>query len=239
MLQFTNHETHIENAKGIMRTINLFLVLSIIVCSGCTTERYMTTLTLNANPRTNLTLRLPVLVSVYDGRVSSTDQSVVGSLKSELAKVYGSNLEWVPYFNPVPVGRVAMRLRIVTLGSAFGSRLVSSSTYTTAIQSTQFSATGSWRQVIGSTTTKSSIFANSFSGEGWWNGAAWIDVEIQDNRTSPPNRFTIPLAAEHREPNVWGYSSADKAARKAWENVSVQLTRTIDEALRILRDAGN
>ena len=223
-----------------MRTINLFLVLSIIICSGgCTTEHYMTTLAINANPRTNLTLRLPVLASVYDGRASGTDQSVVGSLKSELAKVYGSNLEWVPYFAPVPVGRVAVRFRIVTLGSSFGSRLISSSAYTTAIQSTQLSVTGSWRQVIGSTTTTSSIFANSFSGEGWWNGAAWIDVEIQDNRTSPPKHFTIPLAAEHRESNVWGYSSGDKAASKAWENVSGQLTRAVDEVLRILRDAGN
>ena len=107
-----------------MRAVSLFLILSIIISSGCTTERYMTTLTINANPRANLALRLPVLVSVYDGRTSGTDQSVVSSLKSELAKVYGSNLEWVPYFDPVPVGRVAIRLRIVTLGSSFGSRLV-------------------------------------------------------------------------------------------------------------------
>lgn len=222
-----------------MRTISLFLILSIIVCSGCTTERYMATLTINANPRTNLILKLPVLVSVYDGRTSGTDQSVVSSLKSELAKVYGSNIEWGSYFDPVPVGRVAIRLRIVTLGSSFGSRLISSSAYTTAVQSTQFSVTGSWRQVIGSTTKTSSIFANSFSGEGWWNGAAWIDVEIQDNRTLPPTYFTIPLAAEHRESNMWGYSSGDKAARKAWEKVSVQLTRTVDEVLRVLRDTGN
>lgn len=209
------------------------------ICSGCATERYMTTLIINTNPRTNLTLKIPVLMSIYDGRTSGADQSVVNSLQSELTKIYSSNLEWVPYFDTVPVGRVAVRLRIVTLGSSFGSRLVSSSTYATAMQSTQFSVTGPWRQVFGSTTGTSSIFANSVSGEGWWNGAAWIDVEIQDNRSSPPIRFTIPLAAEHRESNIWGYSSGDRAARKAWENVSGQLTRTIDEGLRILRDAGH
>ena len=36
---------------------------------------------------------------------------------------------------------------------------------------------------------------------------------------------------------MWGYSSGDKAARKAWENVSAQLTRAMDEVLRVLRDA--
>lgn len=222
-----------------IRTINLFLVLFMLVCSGCATERYLTALTIKTSPRTNLRLKFPVLASVYDGRVSGHDQNVVGSLQSELTKVYGSNLEWTPYFDPVPIGRVAVRLRIVTLGSSFGSRLVSSSAYATAIQSTQFSVTGPWKQVIGSATRTSSIFANSFSGEGWWNGAVWIDVEIQDNGTSSPTYFTIPLAAEHRESNMWGYSSGDKAARKAWENVSAQLTRTVDEVLRVLRDAGN
>ena len=227
-----------RNVEGMIRTINLFLVLSMFICNGCATERYMKTLAINTSPRASLTLKLPVLASVYDGRVSGADQNAVDSLQSELTKIYGSSLEWVPYFDPVPVDRVAIRVRIVTLGSSFGSRLVSSSTYATAIQSTQFSVTGPWRQVIGSATGRSSIFANSFSGEGWWNGAAWIDVEVQDNRASPPIRFTIPLAAEHRESNMWGYSSGDRAVRKAWENVSGQLTRTIDEVLRVLRDTG-
>ena len=123
------------------------------------------------------------------------------------------------------------------LGSSFGSRLVSSTTYATAIQSAQFSATGPWGPVVGSATGSSSVFAGSFSGEGWWNGAAWIDVEIQDKRSATQSRFTIPLAAEHREYNMWGYSSGDKAARKAWENASAQLTRAMDDVLRVVRDA--
>lgn len=219
--------------------ILLFLLLSVCIFNGCATERYMHTLTIQSNPRVGLTLKSPVLASVYDGRTSGVVyENIANSLESELTKIYGSNLEWVPYFDPVPVGRVAVRFRIVTLGSSFGSRLVSFSTYATAIQSIQFSAKGPWTQITGSTTGTSHIFANSFSGQGWWNGAAWVDVEVQDNRTSTPIYFTIPLAAEHRESNTFGYASADKAGRKAWENVSRQLTRTIDDMIRILRDGG-
>ena len=220
-----------------MRTNNLFsCALLVLLCAGCATERYVPP-TISTAPRTGLSLKTQVLTSVYDGRTAGADPSAADSLQSELTKIYGPNLQWASYFDPVPKSRVAVRLRIVMLGSSFGSRLISSATYATALQSAQFSATGPWGPVVGSATGSSSVFAGSFSGEGWWNGAAWIDVEIQDNRSSVPSRFTIPLAAEHRESNMWGYSSGDKAARKAWENVSAQLTRAMDEVLRVLRDA--
>lgn len=216
--------------------ISFAYVLIVLLCAGCATERYVSP-TISTAPRTGLSLRIPVIASVYDGRTTGTDPSAVDSLQSELTKIYGPSLQWAPYFNPVPKGRVAVRLRIVMLGSSFGSRLISSVTYATALQSAQVLASGPWGPVVGSATGSSSVFAGSFSGEGWWNGAAWIDVEIQDNRGSVGNRFTIPLAAEHREFNMLGYSSGDKAARKAWENVSAQLTRAMDEVLRVLRDA--
>lgn len=219
-----------------MRTISVLLLLFMLLCGGCATERYVAP-TIHTSERIGLVLKTPVLASVYDGRTTGDDQGAADYLRSELIKIYGTNLQWASYFGPVPEGRVAVRVRIVTLGSSFGSRLVSSASYATALQSAQFSATGPWGPVVGSLTGSSSVFAGSFSGEGWWNGAAWIDVEIQDNRAVKQSRFTIPLAAEHRESNMWGYSSGDKAARKAWESVSAQLTRTIDEVLRVLRDS--
>jgi hypothetical protein len=76
------------------------------------------------------------------------------------------------------------------------------------------------------------------SGEGWWNGAAWIDLEVQDYRGEKPISFTVPIVAEHRESNMWGYSSGDKAARAAWERVAVQLSRAMDNIIRTLRDEG-
>jgi hypothetical protein len=76
----------------------------------------------------------------------------------------------------------------------------------------------------------------SFSGEGWWNGAAWIDLEVQDYRGAKPISFTMPIAAEHRESNMWGYASGDKAASTAWQVVAAQLTRAMDNIFRTLRD---
>jgi hypothetical protein len=46
----------------------------------------------------------------------------------------------------------------------------------------------------------------------------------------------LPIAAEHRESNMWGYSSGDKAAKTAWQRVSVQLTRAMDAIFRAVRD---
>lgn len=210
------------------------VLLITMILAGCATERSVTP-TIDTTPRTGLQLETPVLASVYDGRTNGDHQDAAKTLKTQLQKIYGDSLEWVPYFKKVPPGRIAIRLRIVKLGSQFGSRLISSVAYANAFHSAQVSATGPWGPVVGSVSSKSSVFAGSFSGEGWWNGAAWIDVEIEDNRQAR-YRVTIPLAAEDRESNMWGYASGDKAAREAWENVSAQLMRVMDNALRVLRD---
>ncbi|MEK7791534.1 MAG: hypothetical protein AAB306_00105, partial [Pseudomonadota bacterium] len=60
--------------------------------------------------------------------------------------------------------------------------MVSSVAFANAVGSAQASATGPWGSVVGSVSSEQSVLAGSFSGEGWWNGAAWIDLEVQDNR---------------------------------------------------------
>ena len=219
-----------------MRATLFFSVLLILICTGCATERYVSP-TIATSPRTAVTLKNPISAAVFDGRTTGEDQGAASLLKAEITQIYGTNLQWTSYFESAPKGSVSLKFRIIELGSSFGSRLISSATYAIAIQTAQLSATGPWGPVVGTATGSSSVYGGSFSGEGWWNGAAWIDIEIQDNRSTPPSRFTIPLAAEHGESNMWGYSSGDKAARKAWEKVSAQLTRAIDEVLRVLRDS--
>jgi hypothetical protein len=174
---------------------------------------------------------------VFDGRAEAGDQDAAASLRAELTQIYGNNLHWTPYSQPVPKGGVSIKIRIVELGSSLGSRRISSDTYAPAVESAQAAATGPWESVVASATESSSIYGGTFSGEGWWNGAAWIDLEIQDNRGTSPSRFTIPLAAEYRVSNKWVHLSGDKAAQKAWGKVSAQLTRTIDDVLRIMRDS--
>jgi hypothetical protein len=215
--------------------ITMAAIIALTVFAGCATERHIAP-TLSEPPRTGLELNPPILSAVFDGRATQEPKGAASQLQADLSRIYGTSIEWNDYFNKTPQGRVAIRIRIVTLGASFGSRLISSIAFANAVSSAQVSATGPWGPVVGNVSSQQSIFAGSFSGEGWWNGAAWIDLEVQDYRGARPISLTLPIVAEHKESNMWGYSSGDKAARIAWQRVSVQLTRAIDTILRAVRD---
>jgi hypothetical protein len=168
--------------------------------------------------------------------MSQIPKNAAATLQADLSRIYGPSIEWTDYFAKTPVGRVSIRIRIVTLGSSFGSRLVSSAAFANSVASARVSATGPWGPVVGSVSSEQSIFAGSFSGEGWWNGSAWLDLEVQDNRGLNPIAFTIPIVSEQRESNIRGYASGDKAARVAWERVGVQLIRLLDAIARIIQN---
>jgi hypothetical protein len=157
-------------------------------------------------------------------------------LQADLSRIYGSSLEWTDYFAKTPAGRVTIRIRLVMLGSSFGSRLISSLAFANAVNSAQISAKGPWGPLVGSVSSQQTVLAASLSGEGWWNGAAWVDLEVQDNRDRTPVTFLLPIVAEHRESNMWGYASGDLAARRAWDSVAIQLTRALDSIARTIRD---
>lgn len=214
-----------------------FIVVTVVffIVSGCATERQITP-TISEATRSGLELTPPVLGAVFDGRATRDSKDVASQLQADLSRIYGSSIEWTKYFAKTLPGRVAIRVRIVTLGATFGSRLVSSVAFSNAISTAQVNATSMWGPVVGSVSTQQSVFASSFTGEGWWNGAAWIDLEVQDYRGAVPIAFTLPIVAEHRESNTWGYTSGDKAAQIAWRRVAVQLTRAMDSIFRIIRD---
>ncbi len=212
------------------------ILLSLTVLLGCATERSISP-TIGAQPRHDLILNTPVQASVFDGRAGGNQDQASTQLKNELSRIYGPNLEWVPYFSETPVGRISIKYRIVKLGAEFGSRIITASAYASAVQSYQASVPNPWNPLFISGVSNTSVQAASFAGEGWWNGGVWVDIEVTDNRSGVQSSFTIPIAAEHRESNVWGYSSGDKAAQKAWESVASQITRITDSALRMVRDA--
>jgi hypothetical protein len=215
--------------------IAIVAMIALSVFSGCATERNIAP-TLSEPPRIGLDLKPPVLGAVFDGRATQDPKDAASQLQADLSRIYGSSIEWNDYFAKTPQGRVAVRVRIVMLGALFGSRLISTTAFANAVSSAQGRATGPWGPVVGSVSAQQSLFAGSFSGEGWWNGAAWIDLEVQDNRGTNPVNFTLPIAAEHRESNMWGYASGDKAANTAWQRVAVQLTRALDTIFRTVRD---
>jgi hypothetical protein len=222
-----------------MKNKNLQIAMAVVIVlatfGGCATERHIAPM-LSESPRTGLELKPPILGAVFDGRATQDPKDAASELQADLRRIYGPSIEWHGYFTKTPADRVAVRVRIVTLGASFGSRLVSSTAFANAVSSAQGSANGPWGSVVGSVSAQQSVFAGSLSGEGWWNGAAWIDLEVQDCRGAKPISFTLPIVAEHRESNMWGYSSGDKAARIAWQRVSVQLTRAMDAIFRAVRD---
>ena len=105
--------------------------------SGCATERHIAP-TLSAPPRTGLDLKPPVLSAVFDGRASQELMDAASQLQEDLRRIYGPSIEWNDYFTKTPPGRVAVRVRIVTLGASFGSRLISTVAFANAVGSAQW-----------------------------------------------------------------------------------------------------
>ena len=214
---------------------SLVSLIAGLVLAACATERQVSPV-IDSAPRSALKLETPVIGAVFDGRSAKDDKDAASQLQSELNRLYGPAIEWHDYFSKTPNGRVAMRIRLVILSATFGSRLISNVDFANAVGSAQVNAVGPWGTVAGTVSSQQSVVGGSFSGAGWWNGAAWVDLEIEDLRGAKPVSFVLPIAAEHQESNTWGYASGDKAARVAWERASAQLTRAIDSVLRTVRE---
>lgn len=137
----------------IKSSYHIALMILVTVLFGCATERYVSP-TFSESPRAGLILKSPVLGAVFDGRTNQDPKDAASQLQADLARIYGSSIEWGNYFTKTPQGRVAVRIRIVTLGASFGSRLVSSSAFATAVSCAQGNATGPWGPVVGSASSQ-------------------------------------------------------------------------------------
>ncbi|WP_434639648.1 hypothetical protein ACMYSK_01425 [Klebsiella sp. I138] len=208
--------------------IAIVFVLSML--TGCATERTITPV-IDSSPRPDIHLEYPLMMSVFDGRTSNRDENATQSIKESLTKIYGNNIQWISDFDKVPNGRTAVRIRLIVLGANFGSRIITSSGYESAVYSARSSATDGWGTVMGVAEGNTVINSSAVSTEGWWNGTAWVDFVIEDKTSPQKIEFTVPLVAEHQENNMWGYASGTKAAEVAWNSVSAQLLRAIDAVL--------
>jgi len=227
-----NNEEAAVMQKWFVSCAAVFALLSL---TGCATERYITP-TISGQHRTGLTLERPIIGAVLDGRAVREPSDAASVLQRDLTRMYGEAIEWDDYFAAVPDGRVGIRIRLVTLGARFGSRLISSTAFANSSGVAEGQTVGRWGAVVASASSNQSTFAGSFSGEGWWNGAAWVDIEVIDRRVEPTISVTIPIIAEHRESNMWGYASGKKAARASWEQASEQLIRALDMVVTSVRD---
>lgn len=217
--------------------LSIFCITPIVILSsGCSTYRTILP-EISESPRDGLTLKTPVLVAVLDGRSDKTDtQEITRTLQDGLKRTYGEAIELSGYFSKPKSNQVIVRIRILSLGANFGSRIVTSTAIVSSTSHAEAVATNGWRTVVASANSTQNIFASSFSGEGWWIGTAWIELDIQDNRKSENISFTFPIVAETKESNTWGYASANTAAENAWKIVASQMMRTLDTVLIKLRD---
>jgi hypothetical protein len=219
----------------IKNVLLLILIVPVLLLVGCATSRNANP-SLDSQPRKGLEIKPPILFSLFDGRVPKCQDDVISDIKTDLERIYGSSIEWADYFASTPKDRVSIRLRIVKLGASFGSRIVSSAAFATATATAHGRATGPWSRVVLDISSQQSVLTSSVQTEGWWNGAAWVDVELEDARGSRQITFVMPIVSEHQESNVWGYSSGDEAAQVAWQQAATQLTRALDMVFRTVRD---
>ena len=212
----------------------IFLMLSLIlVCNGCATYR---TINPSIQGRARVVeLTNPIIISIMDGR-ATPDVKIASKLKTSLENMYHGAIKWEDYFSVTPKGDIGIKIRIIELGSNFGSRVITSASYASAYSKGTASAIGPWGVVTANANSNHYLFGGNISADGWWIGTAWIEVKIEDRRQEKHVSFTIPLAAEDKKSNMWGYVSADKAAKAAWDKVSVQLTNLLDNIIMVLKE---
>jgi len=212
------------------------LAIGLIVLSGCSTYKNYAP-SINEPSRDGLSLRQPVIVSVFDGRGNREGgQDPAQNIKTGIQKAYPEAVTFSDYFSPTPSGRVRIRIRIQEIGSQFGSRIVSGVAIANQYGRASALATDGWNTVVARAQSQQTTFGSAMAAEGWWIGTAWLEVTVEDKRANKNISFSFPIISEHRESNMWGYGSAQAATKKAWATASAQLFSTIDSVILKVRD---
>lgn len=155
-------------------------------------------------------------------------------LEKDLKTVYGGSIELTEYFAEVPEDRVTVRIRLKSNEANFGSRIISVSSIQQSYSSAQAQASGAWSSVV-VTASENRTTLGSSATEGWWVGTSWIDLKVIDNRDKKRSQFTIPLVAEKKRSNTFGYRTASNVTEETWGQVQQQLLQVMDEVLISVR----
>lgn len=211
-------------------------LLALVAVTACATHRTLIP-RIDESPREGLSLERPLRVALLDARSEKLDSAeVVSSLREGLSQTYGDALLWVPYFEETPAGDVALRVRVLASGADFGSRLVVASAFATASSTGSAAASSPWGPVLAEARSQQNVLASGFSGEGWWIGTSWLELQIEDRRFGENDTVLFSIVAEDRQANLWGYRSANQAAQHAWAKVAQGLVRVLDALLMTVRD---
>lgn len=213
-------------------------LLALVAASACVGHRTLIP-SIQESPRQGLSLQRPVRIAILDARPDKHDSDeVVSSLREGLSRIYGDSLVWVPYFEPTPPDEVSLRIRVLACGADFGSRLFAARTLASASSAGSTSVATPWGFVLAEASSQPALLAGDRAGPGWWIGASWLELQLEDRRFGA-EALVFPIAAEDRQPNFWGYWSAHRAAKRAWFQVAQGLVRGIDVLLLAIRDLEN
>ena len=217
---------------------NLMFLLPLVLLHalGCAAQRVAVPEILDT-PRRGLSLTKPVIFSVLDARTNKErSQEAMTSMKNGLTNIYGNSLKWAEYFEKIPAGKVAVKIRLKANEANFGVRRVPIAYVQNSFSSTLAVTPNNWVNVVSVASTQQTLLAMSFVPQGWWIGTSWLEIEIVDKRVGDSERLNFPIVAEQEEPNTWGYKSASKATNKSWGIVSQHLLQILDTMFLALRD---
>jgi hypothetical protein len=218
------------------RMLGLLTMLVFLSLIGCATQRIILP-KISEAPRSNLRLGTPVLISVLDARTTKeASEEVIASLKNGLSQTYGNSIQWIEFFEEVPSGRVAVKIRLKANEANFGSRIISAVSVKDTFTTVHAQVSYYWNSLVATALARQTTLGTTFVAEGWWVGTAWLQLEIHDTRGEHVEQVSLPIVAEQKESNTWGYRSGDKAARKAWNSASQQLIQILDAILIMVRD---
>jgi hypothetical protein len=217
-----------------MRLI-ILLASACILFSSCKTYQSIVP-TISGDPRRNLNLENPIILSFKDSRPNKEKSLVVKeNLRSDLKKIYGENVTFQSYYDKTPNNYICIKINIKEVGAKFGVRTIEFNTYKTRITTVSSEVSSYWGDAVSTTIISQPVIQKNYSAEGYWVGTSYLQIKLVDKFHQQNKIFNFPFAAENKKSNVQGYRSGKVAAKKSWERVSSNLLELIDSiAMRMI-----
>ena len=161
----------------------------------------------------------------------TNQEATVESIKQGLKTIYGDAIIFKSYFDKTEDSTVAIKINIKEIGSQFGSRVIYYQTVHNQIIAASSAAVTSWGSAVSSVIISQPIYQDNFVAQGWWMGAAYLDISLVDNLNNNKKIIDFPFVGEDKQNNTWGYKSGSIAAQNAWNKTSAHLLDLIDSVI--------
>lgn len=217
-----------------MRKILIITVL-IIGFTSCQTKRTIIP-NISGISRNSFRLEKPIIISINDTRTDTKNSAeTIENLQKGLKGIYGNNIAFKPYFERTEGETVSIKINIKQIEANFGTRLIHYRTFHNQVTAVAASVSTSWGSSVAAAIVSQPVLIDNFVTEGYWIGTSYLEITMIDNLFNNKETYTFPFVAENKQSNTWGYSSASKAAKNSWNEVSSHLLDLIDAvALRII-----